>query len=138
MARKTLARLQGSREIKKLLKAADKASVSAAMSEMKKAAEDAERIAKMNAPESDWNAWAFNKAVEAGSIAPCSYRNSIEAFSFKGREAYGIKGHYYGWFLEFGTPKIRAKPHIRPAIAKVRKTMCKKMLEALTSVTAGK
>lgn len=129
--------LQGSKKIKELMKKAEKNAIRAAMGEMKKAAIEAENIAKANAAESADNAWERNMSVKTGSIAPCPYHESIEAFSFKGREAYGIKGHYWGWFLEFGTKfGIEARPHIRPAVRAVRKKMCKAMLAALTRVTA--
>lgn len=75
-----------------------------------------------------------NTPVRTGQL-----RDSIEVSRMGGERRneakmqVGVMGKFYGHFLEFGTPKLRARPFVRPAIDRNSAALVDRFSEAVAA-----
>ena len=128
-------RIVGLVDLRKKMIASGDVAMAAGMNAMFNGMKEAADIARKTAPKDSGAYAASLRAVSVDSdthtIMNTDTGVGIGKGIFLGRKmkaAIGIWGKWYGWFLEYGTVRHPARPHLRPAVRKVWKATLRKSL----------
>lgn len=132
-------RVVGLVELRKKMLAAGDIAMATGMNVMFDGMQKAADLARQSAPKRTGDYAASLRAVSVDSetytiVDTSDSSKSIGKGIFLGKKmkaAIGIWGKWYGWFLEYGTVRLPSRPHLRPAVRRVWKTMIRDALKQI-------